>query len=37
MVEERQIAEELGYESPVWDTIEDTHQSYNSCVERIID
>lgn len=37
MVEERKIATELGYESPVWETIEDTHKSYNSCAEKIID
>ena len=37
IMEESKIAIELGYESPVWETIEDTHKSYNSCAEKIID
>lgn len=33
MVLERRRAEELGYESPILPTIEDTHESYNKAVE----
>lgn len=36
MNEERGLAEEQGYESPVWDTIEDTHACYNQSMETII-
>jgi len=39
MEKERARAEEMGYASPVWDTIEETHKSYNDglryCVENI--
>jgi len=39
MEKERARAEELGYESPIWDTLEDTHKAYNAglkyCVENI--
>ena len=34
MNEERELAK--GKESPVWDTIEDTHASYNNCLKTII-
>jgi len=34
MNEERELAN--GKESPVWDTIEDTHASYNNCLKTII-
>ena len=37
MNEERNLAKELGYESPVWETIEDTHSCYNSSLTNIID
>ena len=36
MNEERAMAEEQGRESPVWDTIEDTHRCYNTNVTHII-
>lgn len=32
MTEEREIAAKAGKESPVWDTIEETHKSYNTNV-----
>jgi len=32
MNEERKLAEENGFESPVWDTLEDTHSCYNECL-----
>ena len=37
MNEERELAEEHGYESPVWDSIEDTHICYNECMTHVID
>lgn len=37
MNEERSIAAEQGVESPVWDTINDTHACYNECMDRIMD
>ena len=37
MDEERQLATENGYESPVWDTIEDTHVCYNKSMNHVID
>ena len=37
MNEERGLAEEHGYESPVWDTLEDTHVCYNECLAHIIE
>ena len=37
MVEERALAAKHGYESPIWDTIEDTHKSYNYCLTHIIE
>ena len=36
MNEERALAEEKGCESPVWDTIEETHNCYNSNLEKIL-
>lgn len=33
MNEERELAEAGDYESPVWDTIEDTHKCYNDNME----
>ena len=36
MNEERGLAKDHGYESPVWDTLEDTHKCYNDCVEHIV-
>lgn len=36
MIEERELAAEENYESPVWDTIEDTHSCYNKNMEHII-
>ena len=36
MNEERELAQSEGRESPVWDTIEDTHKCYDSNVETII-
>ena len=37
MIEERKIADELGYESPIWNTIEETHKSYNYVVSKLIE
>jgi len=37
MNEERALAAEQGVESPVWDTLEDTHKCYNECMVHIID
>jgi proline dehydrogenase len=37
MNEERHLAQEGGYESPVHDTIEDTHACYNANLEHIIE
>ena len=31
MVVERARAAERGYESPVWDTLQETHDNYNRC------
>ena len=36
MNEERALAEEQGHESPVWDTIEGTHNCYNGNMTHII-
>lgn len=36
MNEERELAKKGNYESPVWDTIEDTHKCYNQNMEHII-
>ena len=37
MNEERDIAKRNGTESPVWDTIEATHASYNKCMKHILE
>ena len=37
MVEERALAKEGNYASPIWDTIEETHDSYNSCLAYVIE
>lgn len=37
MNEERSLAAEEGIESPVWDTIEGTHSSYNECLKNVLD
>jgi proline dehydrogenase len=37
MREERELAEQIGLESPVCDTLEDTHASYNECMKNAID
>jgi len=37
MNEERRLAKENNYESPVWDTIEDTHKNYNRNLQLIIE
>ena len=36
MNEERTLAEEQGVESPVWDSLEETHACYNASMEHII-
>ena len=36
MNEERKLAEEQNIESPVWDSVEETHKCYNDCVENIV-
>ena len=36
MNEERELAADEGRESPVWDTIEDTHKCYNDNMQLII-
>lgn len=36
MVEEREIAAKAGKPSPVWDTIEETHNCYNSNIKTIM-
>lgn len=36
MVAERQRAEDMGYESPIHDTIEDTHNCYNTVTHKLI-
>jgi proline dehydrogenase len=37
MNEERSIAAEEGVESPVWDTIDQTHSCYNDCMKMVLD
>ena len=37
MNEERQLAEEQGHESPVWDNIEGTHACYNGSMTHILE
>ena len=36
MNEERKRALDLAYESPIWNTIEDTHTSYNFAANEIL-
>lgn len=36
MNEERSLAKEYNYESPVWNSLEETHGSYNDCLEHVI-
>ena len=36
MNEERELAKQYGYESPVWDSIEDTHKCYDECLAHVI-
>lgn len=36
MNEERELAAEKGYESPIWDSLEETHKCYNDNMEHII-
>jgi proline dehydrogenase len=36
MNEERGLAQQGNYESPVWDTIEETHKCYNKNMEHLI-
>jgi proline dehydrogenase len=37
MVEERDLAAASGVESPIWDTLEETHANYNGNMQHIID
>lgn len=37
MNEERELAEKNGYESPIWDSLEDTHKCFDDCVEMIME
>lgn len=37
MNEERKLAEEGGYSSPVWDSIEETHECYDECMRAVIE
>lgn len=37
MREERELAEEIGLESPVCDSLEDTHASYDDCLKIAIE
>ena len=37
MNEERDLATKNNYESPVWDTIDDTHSCYNDCMTHVIE
>ena len=37
MNEERKLAKENGLESPVWDSIDETHKCYNDCMKMAID
>ncbi len=36
-VQERALAAEKGYPSPVYDTIEDTHANYKACTLKLLD
>ena len=37
MNEEREVAEKNGYESPVHDSLEETHMGYNYCMTEFIE
>ena len=37
MNEERNLAAEQGYESPIWEDIESTHKCYNYCMQYVIE
>jgi len=37
MYTERELAADMGYPSPVHDTIQDTHDCYNGCVAMVLD
>lgn len=36
MNEERELAEQGGYESPIWETLEQTHTCYNDNMSHIL-
>lgn len=36
MEEERRLAKEQGYESPVYDSIEETHECYNANLKLVL-
>lgn len=36
MVEERALATKHGYESPIWESLQETHDSYNGIAKDII-
>jgi len=37
MNEERILAEEKSIESPIWPSIEETHKSYNDCLDSVFE
>jgi proline dehydrogenase len=37
MMEERSLAKKHGYESPIWDSLEETHKCYNDAAKLIIE
>lgn len=37
MNEERELALANNHESPVWDSIDETHQCYNECLKNLIE
>eukprot|EP00527_Entomoneis_sp_CCMP2396_P007766 CAMPEP_0198144948 /NCGR_PEP_ID=MMETSP1443-20131203/19786_1 /TAXON_ID=186043 /ORGANISM="Entomoneis sp., Strain CCMP2396" /LENGTH=577 /DNA_ID=CAMNT_0043808447 /DNA_START=83 /DNA_END=1816 /DNA_ORIENTATION=- len=37
MESERALAETMGYMSPIQDTVEDTHESYNACIDFLLE
>jgi proline dehydrogenase len=37
MNEERALAAENNYESPIWDSMDETHTCYNNVVKHVID
>ena len=36
IIQERERAQQMGYEDPCWPTIEDTHATYDRCVEHTL-